>query len=66
MRWLKEAGVERSAVVLDNPIMRIQIMRLAKSTGAYGWERYFDASSDPLWEKKALGWIKNGVDPDKK
>jgi len=66
MRWLREAGVERSVVVLDSSLARLQIVRLAKSTGTYQWERYMDASSDSQWEKKAVAWIVEGVDPDKK
>lgn len=66
MMWLKKAGVERSAVVLDNSVMKIQITRLAKTSGVYAWERYFDAADDAAWESKALEWINAGIDPDQK
>jgi hypothetical protein len=42
----------------------IQILRLAKATGVYAYERYMDALKDPEWEAKAVGWIQDGIDPD--
>jgi hypothetical protein len=58
----KEAGMQRSAVILNSATLTMQFVRLAKTSGIYAWERYFDASSDPSWEDKAINWLKNGVD----
>ena len=63
MVWLKAHGMARSAVVLDNPLAHMQITRLARSTGVHVSERYFDASSDPAWEEKALAWLTEGREP---
>lgn len=64
MVWLRSHGMVRSVVVLDSTVALIQILRLAKATGVYAYERYMDALKDPEWEAKAVGWIKDAVDPD--
>jgi hypothetical protein len=60
----KRAGMQRSAVILDSPLMTMQAKRLSKGSGIYAFERYIDASSDPDWEKHAVAWVKSGIDPD--
>jgi len=57
-------GLQRSAVILNNPLVTVQFMRLAKESGIYAYERYLDASSDSHWQKHAEDWVKSGVDPD--
>jgi hypothetical protein len=64
MVWLRSHGMERSVVVLDSTVALIQILRLAKASGVYAWERYLDASKEPDWEAKALDWIIRAIDPD--
>jgi len=59
----KGAGMQRSAVILNNATTTLQFIRLAKDSGIDAWERYFDASSEPRWEEKSLGWVKSGIDP---
>lgn len=61
----KQNGMERSAVILSNAVITMQFKRIARKTGIYDFERYFDASSEPKWKEKALDWIENKVDPDK-
>ncbi len=61
----KQNGMERSAVILSNAVITMQFKRIARQTGIYDFERYFDASSEPRWKEKALDWIENKVDPDK-
>ncbi len=61
----KEKGMARSAVILKNAITKMQFQRIGKETGIYEWERYIDASSVPDWEKVAVSWVVDGVDPDK-
>lgn len=65
MAWTKQAGLVRSAVVLDSAVAKIQTTRLAKASGVYAWERYIDASKDVDWEKHAIDWIVLAIDPDK-
>jgi len=60
----KDAGMERSAVILANPVTKAQFRRLAQQSGIYAWERYLDASSEPNWQAKAISWVKSGADPD--
>jgi hypothetical protein len=64
-KWFKEAGMQRSVVILNNPITTIQFMRIAKETGIYNWERYIDASEINNWEEIGLKWVKDSIDPDK-
>jgi hypothetical protein len=64
MRYVREMGMQRSAVIVASPTTKVQIMRLARETGMYEYERYFDASSEPAWESKATAWIEKAVDPD--
>jgi len=61
----RSKGMQRSAVILDNPVLTFQFMRLAKESGIYAFERYIDSSSDAGWQKRAEAWIISGVDPDK-
>ncbi len=64
MVWLRSHGMERSVVVLDSTVALIQILRLAKATGVYAYERYLDALKEAEWETKAVDWISRGIDPD--
>lgn len=59
-----EAGCERSAVIMDNPLALMQIRRLAKETGANWDQRYIGAHQIPDWEAVAMAWIERGVDPE--
>jgi hypothetical protein len=61
----KEAGMQRSAVALDNAITTAQFRRLAKESGIDAFERYLDASSESDWQQKAVNWVKFGIDPYK-
>lgn len=60
----RNSGLERSALILRDPIVAIQLMRLAKKSGVYKYERYFDASNDEQWELHAQQWVRSGIDPD--
>src|SRR5271157_132467 len=59
----KNAGMQRSAVVLHNAVTTAQFRRLAKESGIDAFERYLDASAEPNWQQKAVNWVKAGVDP---
>ncbi len=60
------SGGLRSAVILDSTVATLQIKRLAIDTGIYAFERYISAQSNPDFEKQALAWLVDGIDPDKK
>lgn len=63
--FCKESGMQRNAVILASAIATLQARRIAKETGIDRWARYIDASSRPNdWEKVAVDWLANGVDPD--
>jgi hypothetical protein len=63
--FCKESGMQRNAVILASAIATLQARRMAKETGIDRWARYIDASSRPNdWEKVAVDWLANGVDPD--
>lgn len=59
----KQAGMQRSCVILESAILTFQFKQIAQSSGIYAFERYVSAS-DPNWEKAAVAWIKDGADPD--
>ena len=63
LSFCKTAGLERNAVVLNSAIATLQARRLAKQTGIATWIRYIDASAEPEWEKAAVGWLADAVDP---
>jgi hypothetical protein len=63
LAFCKNAGLERNAVVLNSAIATLQARRLAKQTGIAPWIRYIDASAEPEWEKAAVGWLADAVDP---
>jgi hypothetical protein len=60
----KAAGMTRSCVVVKNSVTALQFKRIAKETGIYAWERYLDASEIADWQKTAVAWVKDGIDPD--
>ncbi len=62
--FCKEAGLERNAVVLNSAIATLQAKRIARETGIERDIRYIDASSEPEWERVAIDWLTDGVDPD--
>ncbi len=61
----KQAGMERSAVVVNSAVLKMQFNRLAKESGIYQWERYIDASATADWESVATKWLTDAIDPDK-
>lgn len=64
MQWVREQGMQRSAVVVRSVITELTVVHLARAAGVLPWERYFDAAIDPQWEARALAWIEDGLDPD--
>lgn len=62
-RLYKQMGMERSVVILESATLARQFQRIARQTGILAWERYIDASVVKDWEKVALDWIENAVEP---
>lgn len=60
----RDKGMDRAAVVVANPISKIQAVRVSKETGIHDIVRFIDASNDPDWEKGALDWIREAKAPD--
>lgn len=64
LRFFKQVGMERNAVVLNSAIATLQARRLGKETGIDAASRYIDASTEQDWERVALDWLVKAVDPD--
>jgi hypothetical protein len=62
--FFREQGMERSAVLVESAVTKMQFTRLAKESGIYDWERYVDTSSWDDPEAVALKWIQDEVEPD--
>jgi hypothetical protein len=58
-------GLRCSAVLLQDSIVTLQLVRISRESGVYAFERYIDVSSDPLWKKHADDWVRSGIDPYK-
>jgi hypothetical protein len=56
-------GMQRSCVILEDPITTIQFMRLAKQSGISKSERYIDASVHKDWQQEARNWVRDAVAP---
>jgi len=59
----REKGMERAAVVVANPISKIQAVRISKETGIHDIVKFVDASSETDWERLATDWIEQGIQP---
>lgn len=60
----KASGMTRSSVIVNNAITAIQFQRLARESGIYAWERYFDGAAPGCFEA-AIAWGRDAIDPDK-
>lgn len=56
----KKAGMRRSAVITPNAIIKMQFIRLAKESGVYTTEKYFDGTKKDVINKAIL-WVKDNV-----
>jgi hypothetical protein len=59
----RSCGMQRSCVILQDPITTIQFMRLAKRSGIFKYERYLDASTYKDWRQAARNWVRDAVAP---
>ena len=60
---LAASRVRRSALVTDNPMLLLQVKRLATEAGTVRQERYIDVRHTPDWERVATDWIEHGIEP---
>lgn len=65
-KLFKEKGMERSVVILNNPIITLQFKEIGQKSGIYTWERYIDASTTDNWEQAGVNWLVSSTDPDLK
>lgn len=59
------AGMKKSVVIVNSPVIAMQFKRTAKETGIYQFERYIDASKDANWREHGEAWLLKNIDPDK-
>jgi hypothetical protein len=59
----RSRGMERSCVILDDAITKIQFMRLARQSGIFKYERYIDASAHKNWLTQARNWVSHAIAP---
>lgn len=59
----KSSGMQRSCVIVESAMLAVQFEQIAKQTGIYAFERYLASADHQDWERRAVNWIKNGVDP---
>ena len=59
----QKRGMNRSSVIVNNAVTASQFRRLAKDSGIYRFERYFDGSK-PRFMQRAIDWGRDGTDPD--
>jgi hypothetical protein len=60
----KRSGTLRSCIILDSAPITAQYRRRARESRVYYFERYINAAVEPLWRRKAVGWLENQVEPD--
>jgi hypothetical protein len=59
----RSRGMQRSCVILDDAITKIQFMRLARQSGIFKYERYIDASMHKDWMQEAWNWVGHAIAP---
>ncbi|MBN2474175.1 MAG: hypothetical protein JXB62_06190 [Pirellulales bacterium] len=60
-RLYRQKGMQRSAVVLNDAAMTMQLGQIAKDTSTDAWTRHIDASAERDWEDVAVCWVADGV-----
>ena len=58
-----DCGVARISSVVGSPITRSQSIQLSFESSLKEKIRHFDSSTISDWEKRAMGWILDGIDP---
>lgn len=63
VRTLREHGMGRHAVVLSSALATLQAKRLWRDAAATAWCRFLDVSVEPEWERLAVDWIAQAIEP---
>lgn len=61
-KMYRESGMLRSAVILQNEMVKVQVKVTSIKSGINKTERYFNGE-DKDAVAKAIDWVKNGVEP---
>ena len=59
----KRMGMNRSVVIVRDKMTAMQFRLIAQKTGIYAEERYINAAHNQDWEKEAMNWLINSVEP---
>ncbi len=62
----KQIGRQYAAIVITSPVLKSQGQWIAANSGSSDVIRYIDADKTDDWEKAALDWILEGIEPDPK
>lgn len=58
-------GLNRGAVVMENPEISRQMRQIAKYANLHRNERYIDTMTNRNWEQLVKDWVEKGIDPDR-
>lgn len=60
----REAGLQRSAVIFRSPVIKVQATQISIQSETNHSERLINASTTDDWEKVALEWVVDGIEPE--
>ena len=63
-RILKDAGRQSAAIVINSPVLKNQGQRITLETGSTEAVRFICSAKNQDWERVAVDWILNGIEPD--
>lgn len=61
----KEAGLDRSAVVIQSPVVKSQAEQLSFLSQINSTQRIINAFTTVNWEEVALAWVVDGIEPSR-
>ncbi len=59
----RQMSLQRTAIVVDSPVLKSQALQIADNSKTAPIDRIIDASRNPDWEKQAIGWAAEGIEP---
>jgi len=62
-QYWRDHGMNRIAVITNDPVKKLNLARIAKKSGIYDKERYIDINENKNWKVAAKEWVVNGVEP---
>ena len=60
----KRMSMRRAAIIIDSPELRSQGKYISSSVKSASGDRFIVASEVENWEKKALDWVMNSIEPN--